>query len=650
MYQVFESFFKFIQNLGVEGFTGYYLAFQFILFLGMIAFTAIKIAKEIRIMRRLKPKLEGINPSTIDREKASNVDQELQDAFTILPKSKYKQQWDRYFRRSSQKGEDERIRVEPFFSFDVLMHHLGYRSILESGAGTSVSLGVLGTFIGLSVGLADLNVGDTDALRTGIDGLLSGMKVAFYTSVFGVLLSLLWTFYDKGISSRLESHIDWHAEKLDFLLNTDDEELFLNRLEKISRNQADHLKTLLTDALEKVMHPVMNQMQSSNGQVTDAFNNLSEQFNGFQSGIENQTKLLETQFQYTQQNSNDMTNHLVDQITGGTEQSINQFSTLISETQQMQQEMMGTINKVVHNIAESEERQASTSQQTERMLSQFHSMTEELESMRSSYKDTSSFMNELGDTISSVQKLSEQQLPIQQDVMRSNQQLAEKYETISAGFESFNENIEGRHNELLNEVISFTSKMSTTYRDMTEKFNESLSTQIKTISESESLLQNVREIVSTLVPLAPELRSVMTNLDDLRGKLSETQQIQSQLLPEMIDLRKDTNTTITSALADTRMYMEKMEDQISSLQTHWSVTESSFRDTRDILDTSVKGFSENVDNGLSKTFHHLDETMTKAVNTVSNMINQYSDLQQELVEGLEDLSEQINQTNRKVIS
>ncbi len=117
------------------------------------------------------------------------------------------------------------------------MHHLGYRSILDSGAGTSVSLGVLGTFIGLSVGLADLNVGDTDALRTGIDGLLSGMKVAFYTSVFGVLLSLLWTFYDKGISSRLESHIDWHAEKLDFLLNTDDEELFLNRLEKISRTR-----------------------------------------------------------------------------------------------------------------------------------------------------------------------------------------------------------------------------------------------------------------------------------------------------------------------------------------------------------------------------------------------------------------------------
>ena len=268
MYSLFENAFLWIQSIGTNSFTDIYLLIQFGVFLVMGITLGIFIYKEIKTMKIVKAAIEGLDTSK------TNIDQQLNAVFNDIKKSRYKKLWDRYYNRVKTKEEDEKIKVDDFFSEDVLFHHMGYRSWMDMGAGMFVSIGVLGTFIGLSAGLSDLNIGDTEALRTGIGSLLDGMKVAFYTSVWGVFLSLLWTFYDRFLEQKLESEIDWHAERLDYLLSTEDEELFLNRLEKITRSQADHLKTLLTDAMEKAMQPMVAQIQQSQGQVQTAFTSI----------------------------------------------------------------------------------------------------------------------------------------------------------------------------------------------------------------------------------------------------------------------------------------------------------------------------------------------------------------------------------------
>lgn len=234
MFEIFESLFNYINKVGTKGFTDIFLAIQVIIFALMAAIQSIRILNEVRVMKRLQSILSEIN--RIEGQDAKEVEDKIRNAFQEIKKSKYKELWQRYYSRSSQKEADERIQVEPFLGFDVMHYHMGYRKLMDIGAGLFVSIGVLGTFIGLAAGLAELNMNDTDALRTGIGGLLGGMKVAFYTSVLGVSLSLVWTFFDRGISSKLDREIDWHAERLDYLLSTDDEELFLNRLEKITRS------------------------------------------------------------------------------------------------------------------------------------------------------------------------------------------------------------------------------------------------------------------------------------------------------------------------------------------------------------------------------------------------------------------------------
>ncbi len=62
-------------------------------------------------------------------------------------------------------------------------------------------LGILGTFIAIALSMPDFTVKDTSALDREISILLSGIGTAFYASIYGIMLSLIWTYFEKrGIS------------------------------------------------------------------------------------------------------------------------------------------------------------------------------------------------------------------------------------------------------------------------------------------------------------------------------------------------------------------------------------------------------------------------------------------------------------------
>ncbi|ASA97905.1 hypothetical protein HPJ97_13260 [Anoxybacillus flavithermus] len=618
-----------------------FLYFQLFLFISMIIFQFMRIKKEMDVMNYLKPKLMELTRSS--GVAPSEIDQELHALFANVKKSKYKELWERYYERVSQKNEDERIKVDPFFGFDVMHYHMGYRHLMDMGAGIHVSIGVLGTFIGLSVGLSELNnSGGTEALRSGIGSLLGGMKVAFYTSVWGVSLSLLWTVFDRWISGRLDKAIDWHSEKLDFLLSTDDEELFLNRLEKISRNQADHLKTLLTDALERAMQPVVATIQHSQGNIQSAFSQLTDQFAKLQAGVENQSKLLESQIELTKNTSHDVTSRLVDQITGGTQQSITHFTTLVQDAQSLQQQMMITVERLIENFASTEKSQATTLERTEKMFEQFEKMTLELEGMRNHYKETASVMENLGLTFQHIQQMTKEQLPVQHEIVKSNQTLVEKYSDLTEGFKQFNAQLEAKYETLLQQIVTTSDSLSHSFKEMAERFERSLVMQQKTLQESEVLLTNIQSVVSVLTPLAPELKDVAGDIRRLQEQLLHMQEIQNELLPELVHLRTQTNETVENALQTTKMYMQDITKQLSVLEENWTTTKEQLTKITDALHLSMKDFAENVDSGLSKTYHHFDETLTKAVQEVSNLVYQFSEVQSEFIDTFEEVVEHLD--------
>lgn len=67
-------------------------------------------------------------------------------------------------------------------------------------------LGILGTFLAISISMPTFSVTDTTALDNDISILLSGVGSAFYASIYGILLSLIWTYFEKSGLSKIDNY------------------------------------------------------------------------------------------------------------------------------------------------------------------------------------------------------------------------------------------------------------------------------------------------------------------------------------------------------------------------------------------------------------------------------------------------------------
>ena len=65
-------------------------------------------------------------------------------------------------------------------------------------------LGILGTFIAIAISMPDFTASSTKVLDTEISQLLAGVGTAFYASIFGIFLSLLWTFFERLGLTKIE--------------------------------------------------------------------------------------------------------------------------------------------------------------------------------------------------------------------------------------------------------------------------------------------------------------------------------------------------------------------------------------------------------------------------------------------------------------
>ncbi|HHD80389.1 MAG TPA: hypothetical protein ENK99_02085, partial [Campylobacterales bacterium] len=62
-------------------------------------------------------------------------------------------------------------------------------------------LGILGTFTAIAISMPDFSIKNSEALDSEISLLLSGIGTAFYASIFGIFLSIIWNYFEKrGLS------------------------------------------------------------------------------------------------------------------------------------------------------------------------------------------------------------------------------------------------------------------------------------------------------------------------------------------------------------------------------------------------------------------------------------------------------------------
>ena len=103
--------------------------------------------------------------------------------------------------------------------------------IVDAASGTLVGLGLLGTFLGLTLGIRDFDTANVQNIQSSIQSLLDGMSTAFLTSLLGMGLSIIYTLVEKRCRNLLLSSQTDLSDRLDREFYIDDQQLLLNLLQ-----------------------------------------------------------------------------------------------------------------------------------------------------------------------------------------------------------------------------------------------------------------------------------------------------------------------------------------------------------------------------------------------------------------------------------
>lgn len=161
----------------------------------------------------------------------------------------------------TSKGKKSNIPASEFINdFSVCKYNKLNLRMLDTAAGTLVGLGLLGTFLGLTLGIKGFDSSNTERINESIQGLLAGMGTAFLTSLLGMTFSILFTVADKALRHRLYKDVKELTDKLDSEYYIDD--LVLANINQ--QNIVNQLYKALKNDLQQQTLEIANKLTYTN--------------------------------------------------------------------------------------------------------------------------------------------------------------------------------------------------------------------------------------------------------------------------------------------------------------------------------------------------------------------------------------------------
>ena len=339
------------------------------IFLVAIGFLARHFLRFNARMKALHSLLEGETKETLALNRRETLHKAL-----ALKDAGIGQLW-REFDESLVSSADQKqlfntLDAEHFFNARTLALGLTASRLLAATPSFLLAIGVLGTFVGLTVGLEQLVVksSDVELLKTGIDHLIGGAAVAFMTSVWGVGLSLLLNVIEKLLERRALGRIHVLQHKIDFLYTRIPAEQSLVHIADYSKESSQALQELherIGDRLQETLNGMNEAMQTA---LTDALNNIMG-------------PAIQTLVSSASQQSSQVMEHLVGSFmegmtSVGREQG-SQMQQAAAEVNAAVSGMSERLNQLFSSLSEQQNRQQEVAQQ---QSSRFESQLERISS------------------------------------------------------------------------------------------------------------------------------------------------------------------------------------------------------------------------------------------------------------------------------
>ena len=425
------------------------------------------------------------------------------------------------------------------------------------------TLGVLGTFVGIVLGLSDFNTTDID---NSIVKLLDGLKIAFWTSIVGMVSSM-----------ELNRHINKHLDKQEGeSLNTSENYLkSLNSQFKSAVEYQQIISSSLTNLVE-----LNQEMLKSNKNETTRQEEISRSIQLIRIASQETTKGIAGL-----QNTN---NECLDAIT-------NQAG-IMQETLEQTTGLSTTIKSEIYDIT-------STLQDNNQL-------------MVSKFDEFSDLMRQNNvDALVHVMK---------QVTEEFNKQMSELINRlVQENFEELNKSVE-RLNTWQQENKTMISELTTQYKQMNTSF-KSTSTVLSEVAQNTDSLTNNN---SSLQKLIQELQRVLiddTKFEKITTSLNNTVEHIEQSTNSFDESTKHLNTWIMNHkdLSDgVRLLVSKL-DEINKLKDYnssfWDETRKYMNEGVSIIASASQELNTSIDGINSEFYTRLNDTLTNLDNCIQAM-------------------------------
>ena len=439
------------------------------------------------------------------------------------------------------------------------------RQAMSAAAGMLVGIGVLGTFIGLTIGImgiAGVPLDDAKELKEGIKSLLEGMQTAFFTSVAGMLLSSIYTFFEKDALNRLARTCVKLCEKLDelfFISELEKQQILTNRQNKLFLEQVaiivHDIKSVDDDANELTIGNMLRDIKQSNEYQIDVLNamaenicnGLGEKFKELADAIQNPAAnmangiveelktAIKQMAESVETTVNSITKGNLDKVSeqlGSAIQSLETFPQTMALLSKKMQNNMEQLEKQIANInsetaqvgANLADKQASLNQQSVDILDKF----------QNGMNDTNEILKEVRNSLVEFEKLHQQAASTIEKIRNaaSSVELASKnIDNAQTKFTTTNTNVFESIKKMLEKAIDDTQK---TFDNIKATIDEStnLKNDFETVQQnlgkifeemnnglqeySKAVSDNTAQIMSSFTtPMTDAIGSLKTAIDDL---------------------------------------------------------------------------------------------------------------------------------------
>ena len=204
---------------------------------------------------------------TFDEEAA--VEDKVRNIDTFRPFSKCLSG----FLADIQKSRSGICDIEDYINEDEVDGYV-HKRMLDLVPDILTSLGILGTFVGLVWGLRSFQPSTYEAMTSSVTSLVDGIKVAFMTSIYGLLLSILCSSSLKTGYQAMTSALNLFLDRFHTRVVPSAEMEAQNLLVNSQKEQNELMRGLTRDFSDQVAHGFAENMAPTLEKINDQLGNM----------------------------------------------------------------------------------------------------------------------------------------------------------------------------------------------------------------------------------------------------------------------------------------------------------------------------------------------------------------------------------------